>query len=99
MLGDQPGVTSETVKALLAGRGEAHLRRARTRTGAVIHSHSRRGVFGDLAELHGDKGVWKLLDRRAGEVVDVPIAGRVPLDVDTVGGLRSGAGGSRSGLA
>ena len=42
-----------------------------------------RGVFADLAALHGDKGVWKLLDRRAADVVDVPVAGPVPLDVDT----------------
>jgi aerobic-type carbon monoxide dehydrogenase small subunit (CoxS/CutS family) len=28
-------------------------------------------------------GVWKLMDRRAAEVVDVPVAGRVPRDVDT----------------
>ena len=40
-------------------------------------------MFGDLADLHGDKGVWKLMDRRADEVVDVPVPGRIPLDVDT----------------
>jgi molybdenum cofactor cytidylyltransferase len=40
-------------------------------------------MFGELAELHGDKAVWKLLDRRAATVVEVPIAGPVPLDVDT----------------
>jgi CTP:molybdopterin cytidylyltransferase MocA len=27
--------------------------------------------------------VWQLLDRHAGDVVDVPIAGAVPRDVDT----------------
>jgi molybdenum cofactor cytidylyltransferase len=27
--------------------------------------------------------VWKLLDRRGADVVEVPIAGKVPLDVDT----------------
>lgn len=42
-----------------------------------------RSVFGDLAALHGDKGVWKLLDRRAADVVEVPVPGRVPIDVDT----------------
>jgi molybdenum cofactor cytidylyltransferase len=40
-------------------------------------------VFGELADLHGDKGVWRLLDRRAGEVAEVPVAGAIPLDVDT----------------
>ena len=42
-----------------------------------------RSVFGALADLHGDKGVWRLLDQRAAEVAAVPIAGSVPLDVDT----------------
>ena len=37
-------------------------------------------MFGALSDLHGDKGVWKLVDR-LGE--DVPIAGEIPLDVDT----------------
>ena len=46
-------------------------------------------MFGELAALHGDKGVWKLLARRAGEVVDVPVAGRIPLDVDTWEDYRS----------
>jgi molybdenum cofactor cytidylyltransferase len=40
-------------------------------------------MFGDLRRLHGDKAVWRLLDQRAGEVEEVPVAGRVPLDVDT----------------
>lgn len=83
MLGDQPGVTSENVKALLDGRGEAALAACAYENGRGHPLAFGRGVFGDLSELHGDKGVWKLLDRRAGEVVDVPIAGRVPLDVDT----------------
>jgi molybdenum cofactor cytidylyltransferase len=42
-----------------------------------------RSTFGELGDLHGDKGVWRLLDRRADEVARVPIAGPVPLDVDT----------------
>jgi molybdenum cofactor cytidylyltransferase len=40
-------------------------------------------MFGELATLHGDKGVWKLLDRHADEAVDVPVAGSIPRDVDT----------------
>jgi molybdenum cofactor cytidylyltransferase len=39
-------------------------------------------VFGDLRALHGDKAVWRMLDERA-DVVDIPVAGRIPLDVDT----------------
>ena len=40
-------------------------------------------MFGELADLHGDKAVWKLLDQRAEEVTRVPVAGPIPLDVDT----------------
>jgi molybdenum cofactor cytidylyltransferase len=40
-------------------------------------------MFDELAALHGDKGVWKLLDRYADQVVDVPVAGEIPRDVDT----------------
>ncbi len=42
-----------------------------------------RSMFGELAQLHGDKGVWKLLDRHAADVVDVPVPGPIPPDVDT----------------
>jgi molybdenum cofactor cytidylyltransferase len=42
-----------------------------------------RAAFGELAAMHGDKAVWKLLERHAGAVVEVPIAGPVPRDVDT----------------
>ena len=40
-------------------------------------------MFGHLAVLHGDKGVWRLLDERAGDVAEVEVAGPIPLDVDT----------------
>ena len=40
-------------------------------------------MFGDLGELHGDKAVWKLMDRLGDEVVEVPVAGPIPPDVDT----------------
>ena len=33
--------------------------------------------------MHGDKAVWKLLERHAPEVVDVPVAGPIPRDVNT----------------
>ncbi len=83
MLGDQPGVTVETVAALLAARGDAPI--------AVCRYDDERGhpfafarrMFGELENLHGDKGVWRLLDQRAEDVVEVPITGPVPLDVDT----------------
>jgi molybdenum cofactor cytidylyltransferase len=81
MLGDQPGVTPETVAALLAGRGDAALAVCRYDDGRGHPIAFARSVFGDLASLHGDKGVWKLLDR--GDPVEVRIAGTIPPDVDT----------------
>lgn len=83
MLGDQPGVTAQTVRTLLDNRGDAPI--------AVCGYDDQRGhpfaferrIFQELANLHGDKGVWRLLDQRADDVVDVAVAGPVPLDVDT----------------
>jgi molybdenum cofactor cytidylyltransferase len=85
LLGDQPGVTPATVGALLAGRGDAPLAVCRYDDGRGHPFAFARSAFGELAELHGDKGVWKLLDRRGGAVAEVAIPGAVPLDVDTAG--------------
>jgi molybdenum cofactor cytidylyltransferase len=83
MLGDQPGVAPATVATLLAGRGDAPLAACRYEDGRGHPLAFARSTFGELAALHGDKGVWKLLDRDAAEVVDVPVAGSIPRDVDT----------------
>jgi molybdenum cofactor cytidylyltransferase len=83
MLGDQPGVTADTVTRLLAGRGESALAACAYEDGRGHPLAFARSTFADLAQLHGDKGVWKLLDRRASEVVDVPVPGPIPRDVDT----------------
>ena len=83
MLGDQPGVEAATVAALLEGRGGAPLAICRYDDGRGHPIAFARRMFADLAGLHGDKGVWRLLDRHAGEVAEVPVAGRIPLDVDT----------------
>jgi len=83
MLGDQPGVTPATVRALLDGRGDAPLAVCRYDDGRGHPLAFDRRIFSQLADLHGDKGVWRLLDERAEEVVEVRIAGNVPLDVDT----------------
>lgn len=83
MLGDQPGVTPATVRALLAGRDDAPLAVCRYDDGRGHPLAFDRRIFPKLADLHGDKAVWRLLDERAAEVVEVRIAGNVPLDVDT----------------
>ncbi|GAA4477406.1 NTP transferase domain-containing protein [Rhodococcus olei] len=83
MLGDQPGVEPATVAALV--------RAARPDVGAVCRYRDGRGhplwfgreIFADLRTLHGDKGVWRLLESGRIPVVEVPIEAEVPLDVDT----------------
>ncbi len=84
MLGDQPGVSAETVAALLGGRG------ARTKLTVCRYDDGRghplafgRAAFTDLGDLHGDKAVWKLIDRYGDDVVEVEIPGPIPPDVDT----------------
>jgi molybdenum cofactor cytidylyltransferase len=84
MLGDQPGVTPAIVRALIAGCDED------TVLAACLYDDGRghplafgRTLFGDLRELNGDKAVWKLMDRRADEVVDIRVPGPIPRDVDT----------------
>jgi molybdenum cofactor cytidylyltransferase len=83
MLGDQPGVRVRTVETLLACRGDAPLAVCRYDDGRGHPIAFARETFAELADLHGDKGVWRLLDRRARDVVEVPIAGPIPRDVDT----------------
>ncbi len=83
MLGDQPGVRGETVQALLAGRGDAALAACAYANGRGHPLAFSRSMFAELATLHGDKAVWKLLDRYSDRVADVPVDGPIPLDVDT----------------
>jgi molybdenum cofactor cytidylyltransferase len=83
MLGDQPGVTAATVAALLAGRGDSPLAVCRYDDGRGHPIAFARATFAALAGLHGDKGVWRLLDQRAVDVTEVQIDGPIPLDVDT----------------
>jgi molybdenum cofactor cytidylyltransferase len=84
MLGDQPGVTAATVRALISGRGEGTpLAVCRYDDGRGHPLAFGRSLFGELGELHGDKAVWKLLDRHAADVVEVRIPGAIPPDVDT----------------
>jgi molybdenum cofactor cytidylyltransferase len=83
LLGDQPGVTADTVRALIAGRGGAELAVCRYDEGRGHPFAFARSVFGELGTLHGDKAVWKLLDRRGDAVSEVRVPGPIPLDVDT----------------
>jgi molybdenum cofactor cytidylyltransferase len=83
LLGDQPGVTPAAVTALIAGRADAPLAICRYDDGRGHPIAFARRTFPELAGLHGDKGVWRLLDRHGDDVCEVPIPGTIPRDVDT----------------
>ena len=92
LLGDQPEVRAATARAvpeLLLASGASHGRSApgiavcRYDDGVGHPLAFTRRMFPELAALHGDKAVWRLLEQRADDVVELPVPGRVPLDVDT----------------
>jgi molybdenum cofactor cytidylyltransferase len=83
LLGDQPGVSVAVVASLLAEGTGSPLAVIRYDDGVGHPFWCRRDVFADLAALHGDKGVWKLLESGRHAVRGVRVAGSVPLDVDT----------------
>lgn len=83
LLGDQPTVRPADVAALVAVAADRPIGVTAYEDGIGHPFWLGRGLFGDLAVLHGDKGVWKLVDR-AGEGLAVHrAAGPVPPDVDT----------------
>jgi molybdenum cofactor cytidylyltransferase len=83
LLGDQPGVTPAAVTALIAGRADAPLAICRYDDGRGHPIAFARRTFPELAGLHGDKGVWRLLDRHGDDLSEVPIPGTIPRDVNT----------------
>jgi molybdenum cofactor cytidylyltransferase len=83
MLGDQPGVRPETVRTLLRGRGNAPIAVCRYDDGIGHPFAFDRSLLPDLSAMHGDKAVWKLLEQRAADVVEVTVPGTIPTDVDT----------------
>lgn len=83
LLGDQPGVNTETVRRLVA-EGLAHPIVVCRYTDGLGHPFwLSRGVFGELMQLHGDKGVWKLVHSGRFPVRELTVGGTVPVDVDT----------------
>jgi molybdenum cofactor cytidylyltransferase len=83
LLGDQPGVTPTAVRTLLARRHGAPIAVSRYDDGIGHPFAFAREVFPALAELEGDRGVWKLLEQRSADVTEVRQHGPTPPDVDT----------------
>jgi molybdenum cofactor cytidylyltransferase len=86
LLGDQPGVSVDVVRALVeSARGHAVGVCAYDDGQTTALGHPlwfARSMFETIRGLHGDKAVWKLVDA-GDDVVHVPAPGPVPLDVDT----------------
>lgn len=82
MLGDQPGVSRATVERLVA-ECSAPIAVCRYDDGLGHPFWLSHNIFGELAQLHGDKGVWKLIESGQFEVHELAVDGPVPPDVDT----------------
>lgn len=85
LLGDQPEVDQQAIKALVtaATATPTPLAVCRYEDGIGHPFWFGRSVFTDLGELHGDKAVWKLIESGTHPVTEVPVSGTIPLDVDT----------------
>ncbi len=82
LAGSRATSTGTTVSGA-AGAGSAGIAVCRYDDGVGHPLAFARCLLPDLAALHGDKAVWKLLEQRADDVVEVRTPGPVPLDVDT----------------
>lgn len=83
LLGDQPRVDPVTVRRLIAAGPDSAVMVCRYADGIGHPFWFSRDVFADLSELHGDKGVWKLVESGRYPVRELAVGGPVPLDVDT----------------
>lgn len=82
MLGDQPCVAVATLRRIVAA-GPGAVMVCRYCDGVGHPFWFGRNMFGELAQLHGDKGVWKLVQSGRHRVRELAVDGPVPLDVDT----------------
>jgi molybdenum cofactor cytidylyltransferase len=85
ILGDQPGIESETIAAVVAGwrRTQRPIVRVSYRGRSGHPMLFARALFGQLKVLHGDKGVWKLCDAHPDWVYEVEVDHPYPGDVNT----------------
>lgn len=83
LLGDQPDVSPDAITRLISRAAHDTLGVCRYSDGRGHPFWLGRAAFGELVSLHGDKGVWKVLESGRFPVFEVPVDGPVPLDVDT----------------
>ncbi len=85
LLGDMPGVDAEVIDEVRAGwQGDRPWAAVTSYRGQLGHPFVFSAeAFPALRALHGDKAVWKLVDRHPGRVLRVPVERALPRDVDT----------------
>lgn len=83
LLGDQPFVSPDTVAGLVGAARGAAVGVCRYLDGVGHPFWLGRASFDALSRLHGDKGVWKLVDAAGPELVSYPVDAVTPRDVDT----------------
>jgi molybdenum cofactor cytidylyltransferase len=83
MLGDQPRTDPATLRRVIADGPAADITVCRYADGIGHPFWFSRNSFSDLSQLHGDKGVWKLVQSGRYPVRELAVEGTVPLDVDT----------------
>jgi molybdenum cofactor cytidylyltransferase len=83
MLGDQPRMDPATVRRMIADGPAADVTVCCYADGIGHPFWLSRNTFSDLSQLHGDKGVWKLMQSGRYPVRELAVDGTVPLDVDT----------------
>ena len=81
LLGDQPGVTPDSVRALLAGRGDAPLAACAYDDGRGHPFAFARSIFGDAGRVARRQGRLEAAGPRAGR--RRARAGKIPPDIDT----------------
>lgn len=82
MLGDQPGIDPADVRRII-GAPPADITVCRYTDGVGHPFWFSCNMFGELRRLHGDKGVWKLIESGRHSVGEISVERAVPLDVDT----------------
>ena len=83
-LGDQPGVDPAVVERVLAAaRHGDQIVVCRYNDGIGHPFYFSSTTFEVLADLHGDKAVWKVIESGEFPVTELAIDADVPLDVDT----------------
>jgi molybdenum cofactor cytidylyltransferase len=85
ILGDQPGIETETIAAVVEGwqHMQTPIVRVSYRGRSGHPMLFAKAQFGQLKALHGDKGVWKLCDAHPDWVYEVEVDRPYPGDVNT----------------